>query len=155
MCCYHHTAFRCDYITWISSILSKWNRLYLENSTANWTIDSIQFFSFWCRWLLWLYFCHVRYFFFRYFFAMVIFLKVTHFFISGVIHWEFMMGIQIHQTCWEIHIVVIPCHPVESLQATTSSFIFILIKGVLELDSNWNTMQQVRMYSKYCAIKKD
>ena len=47
--CYHHTAFWCDYITWISSTISKWNRLYLEYSTVNWTIDSIQFFTFPCR----------------------------------------------------------------------------------------------------------
>ena len=47
MFCYHDTAFWCDYITWISSILSKWNRLYLEYSTVNWRIDSIQFSTFW------------------------------------------------------------------------------------------------------------
>ena len=62
-----------------------------------------------------------------------------------LIHWLFMMVIQIHHPCWEIHIVVIPCHPAESLQVTISSFIFILILISLELASNWNTMQQVRI----------
>ena len=45
---YHHTVFWCGYITWISSTISKWNRLYLEYSTVNWTIDSIQFSTLWC-----------------------------------------------------------------------------------------------------------
>ena len=62
--CYHHTAFWCDYITWISSTISKWNRLYLEYSTVNWTIDSIQFSTFWCASLS---YC-VRYFCFWHFF---------------------------------------------------------------------------------------
>ena len=47
--------------------------------------------------------------------------------ITGLIHWEFMTGIQLHHPYLDIHIVEIPCHPVESLQATNSSFIFILI----------------------------
>ena len=47
LCCYHQPAFWCDYITWISSALSKWNRLYLEYSTVSWKIDSIQFSTFW------------------------------------------------------------------------------------------------------------
>ena len=64
----------------------------------------------------------------------------------GLIHWQFMMVVQIHHPCWEIHIVVIPCHQAKSLQATTSSFIFILILLSLEMDSNWNTMQQVRIH---------
>ena len=54
---------------------------------------------------------------------------------------------------WKIHIVEIPCQLAKSLQETISSFIFKLIVIILELDSNWNTMQQVRMYSKYYAIK--
>ena len=59
-----------------------------------------------------------------------------------------MMGIQLHPPCWEIHIVVIPCHLAKSLQATNSSFVFNLIIGALELDSNWNIMQQVRIHKK-------
>ena len=59
-----------------------------------------------------------------------------------------MMVIQTHHPCLEIHIVVIPCRQAEHLQATNSSFIFILIIDILELDSNWNTMQQVRMHTK-------
>ena len=47
LCCCNNTTFWCDYITWISSTLPKWNRLYLENSTVNWTIDSIQFSTLW------------------------------------------------------------------------------------------------------------
>ena len=47
LCCYHQPAFWCDHITWISSALSKWNRLYLEYSTVSWKIDSIQFSTFW------------------------------------------------------------------------------------------------------------
>ena len=47
LCCYHHTAIWCDYITWISSTLWKWNRLYLEYSTFNWTIDTIPFSKLW------------------------------------------------------------------------------------------------------------
>ena len=68
--------------------------------------------------------------------------------ITGMIHWQFMTVIQIHHPCWEIHIVVIPYHLAKSLQATTSPFIFILIIMALELDSNWNTMQQVRIHKK-------
>ena len=45
--------------------------------------------------------------------------------------------------------MVIPCHLAKSLQATTSSFIFILMLKSLELDSNWNIMQQVRSHTKY------
>ena len=63
------------------------------------------------------------------------------------------MGIQTHHPRWEIHIVVIPCRLVKHLQATISSFVFILIIKTLELDSNWNTKQQVRIYLKYYAIK--
>ena len=60
-----------------------------------------------------------------------------------------MMAIQIHHPCSEIHIVAIPCHLVESLQATTSSFVLFLIFMALQLDSDWNTMQQVRDKSPY------
>jgi hypothetical protein len=56
-----------------------------------------------------------------------------------------MMVVQIHHLSWEI-IVVIPSHLAKSLQATTSSFIFILMIMALKLDSNWNTMQQVRIH---------
>ena len=49
LCCYRYTTIWCHYITWISSTLSKRNRLYMEYSSANWTIDSIQFSTFWCR----------------------------------------------------------------------------------------------------------
>ena len=72
--------------------------------------------------------------------------------ISGGIHWWFMMGVQIHRPCWEIHIVVIPCHLAKSLQATNSSFIFILIVGALQLDLNWNIMQQVRIIRHYLDL---
>ena len=54
------------------------------------------------------------------------------------------MVIQIYHPIW-IHIVGIHCHQAKSLQATISSFIFNLIIYSLELDSNWNTMQQVRI----------
>ena len=64
-----------------------------------------------------------------------------------------MMAIQIHHPCWEILIVVIPCHLAESLQATISSFIFNLIIFTLGLDSNWNTMQQVRIQAKYYVLR--
>ena len=47
--------------------------------------------------------------------------------ISGAIHWQFMMVVQIHRPCWEIHIVVIPCHLAKHRQAISSSFIFSLI----------------------------
>ena len=62
-----------------------------------------------------------------------------------------------HHPCWEIHIVVIPCHLAKSLQATTFLFIFILIIMALELDSNSNMMQQVRIHTKHTfrAKKKD
>ena len=53
--------------------------------------------------------------------------NTAHILISGVILSVFLMEIQIHHPCWQIHIVVIPCHPVKSLQATISSSIFILI----------------------------
>ena len=66
---------------------------------------------------------------------------------TGMIHWKFMTEIQIHRPCWEIHIVGIPYHLAKHLQATNSSFIFILILLVLELDSNWNTLQQVRIHT--------
>ena len=56
--------------------------------------------------------------------------------ISVMIHWLFMMGVQIHHPCWKIHIVVIPYHPAESLQATNSSFIFNLMLQPLELVLN-------------------
>ena len=65
-----------------------------------------------------------------------------------------MMGIQKHQTSWKIHIVGIPCQIAKSPQETISSFVFKLMIMALELDSNWNTMQQVRMYLEYYAIKK-
>ena len=67
------------------------------------------------------------------------------FLISGMIHWQFMMEAQIHQRCWEIHIVMIPCHPAKFLQVTNSSFIFNQIILTLVLDSNWNIMQQVKI----------
>ena len=66
-----------------------------------------------------------------------------------VIFWAFMMAIQIHHPYSEIHIVAIPCHLVKSLQATTSSFVLFLIFMALQLDSDWNTMQQVRDKSPY------
>ena len=60
-----------------------------------------------------------------------------------------MMGVQIHRPCWEIQvwkdIVVIPCQLAKSLQVTNSSSIFILIFLKLDLDSNWNIIQQVRI----------
>ena len=75
LCCYHYTAFWCDYITWISSALSKWTRLYLENSTDNWQINSIQFSTFWCTSRQLPLVCDrslVRYFFFWHFFQRLI-----------------------------------------------------------------------------------
>ena len=44
--------------------------------------------------------------------------------------------------------MVIPCRLTKHLQATNSSFIFILIINILELDSNWNTLQQVRIHTQ-------
>ena len=73
--------------------------------------------------------------------------NIAHLLISGhtMIPWVFLMGVQTHHPCcWDIHIVVIPCHLAKSLPATNSSFIFILIMLTLQLDSNWNIMQQVR-----------
>ena len=63
-----------------------------------------------------------------------------------------MTEIQIHHPCWEIHIVVIPCRLAKHLQATNSSFIFILILYLLALDSNWNTLQQVRVHTKKISV---
>ena len=98
MCCYHHTAIWFHYITWISSTLSQWKRLYLEYSTANGTIDSIQFYTFWCRifWKL-----HVSYSASN----VLSYLKNgwfrSHYYIlliSGImIHWQFMLVVQIDQ----------------------------------------------------------
>ena len=65
-----------------------------------------------------------------------------------------MTGIQIHHPCWEIHIVVTPCHQAKSLQGTTSSFIFILIIMPVQLDLSWNTIQQVRIHAKYYVLVK-
>ena len=48
--------------------------------------------------------------------------------------------------------VVIPYHLAKSLQATTLSFISILMVLRLELDSDWNTMQQVRINTKYIIV---
>ena len=47
MFCYRYTAFWSDYITWISSTLQAWNRLYLAYSITNWSTDSHKFSSFW------------------------------------------------------------------------------------------------------------
>ena len=41
----------------------------------------------------------------------------------------------------------------KSLQATSSSFISILILITLQLDSNWNTMQQVRIHAKRYELR--
>ena len=60
------------------------------------------------------------------------------------------MVVQILHPCWEFHIAVIPCHLAKYLQATSYSFVFILVIFILELDSNWNIMQQVRIH-KYKA----
>ena len=48
--------------------------------------------------------------------------------------------------------MVIPCRLAKSLLATTSLFIFIRILEKLELDSNWNTIQQVRIHAKYYVL---
>ena len=48
--------------------------------------------------------------------------------------------------------MVIPCRLAKSLPTTTSLFIFILILEKLELDSNWNTIQQVRIHAKYYVL---
>ena len=123
------------------------DRLHLEYSPSYWAIDSIQFSTIWytagTRML-------VRYFltFFQNDQRIILSHHIKNF--IGLIHWQFMMEVQIHHPCWEIHIVVIPCHQAKSLQATTSSFIFILILLFLELDSNWNTMQQVIIHSIMC-----
>ena len=63
------------------------------------------------------------------------------------------MGIQTHHPCWEIHIVVIPCRLAKHLQATISFFIFNLVEvTALELDSDWNTMQKVRIHTEGKSI---
>ena len=62
--------------------------------------------------------------------------------------WAYMILDQIQRLFWNIN-VVIPYHLTKSLQAITLSFISILIGLWLELDSNWNTMQQVRTNTKY------
>ena len=64
-----------------------------------------------------------------------------------------MMVIQIHHPCWEIHIVVDPCHLAKSLPATPSSFVFFLMLWALQLDLNWNTVQQVRIQAKYYVLR--
>ena len=71
---------------------------------------------------------------------------------SAMIHWLFLMVIQIHHPCWEINIVVIPCRLAKHLQATISFFIFNLVEVTLELDSNWNTMQKVRIHTEGKSI---
>ena len=66
-----------------------------------------------------------------------------------LIHWPYMMVVQMHHPCWKIHIVAIPCLLAKFLQPGTSSFIFFLIIIGLELDSNWNIMQQVRINTQH------
>ena len=58
-----------------------------------------------------------------------------------------------HHSCWEIHTVVIPCHLAKFLQATNYSFIFIRMDRTLELDSNWNTMKQVRILQSNMSLE--
>ena len=60
-----------------------------------------------------------------------------------------------HHPFQKINIVVIPYHPAKSLQATTLSFIFILVTYILKLDSNWNTMQQVRILVTLCLEQRN
>ena len=61
-----------------------------------------------------------------------------------------MMVVQWHLQYLEN--IVIP-HPLaKSLQATISSFILTLILLALEQDSNWNTMQHVRIHTKYILV---
>ena len=114
----------------------------MEYSTVKWTIDSLLFSTVWCRrWLcLWLW---VRYFCFRHFSYQInswFYHAKKLILILVLIHWLFMMVIQIHHPCWS-NIVGIPCHPAKSLQATISFCIFILVLLALELDSNWNTVR--------------
>ena len=64
-----------------------------------------------------------------------------------------MMGVQWHLQYLEN--IVIPPHLAKYPQATTSLFIFILIIWTLELDSNWNTMQQVRILVTLCLEQRN
>ena len=72
---------------------------------------------------------------------------------SVMIHCPYIMVVQMHHSCWEIHIVVISCHLAKSLQATNYSFIFIRMDITLELDSNWNTMKQVRILQSIMCLE--
>jgi hypothetical protein len=54
---------------------------------------------------------------------------------------------QIHHPFWKGD-VGIPYQLAKSLQPTTLSLNFILMVLQLELDSNWNTVQQVRINIK-------
>ena len=61
-----------------------------------------------------------------------------------------MMEVQWHLQYLEN--IVIPPHLAKYPQATNSLFIFILIIQTLELDSNWNTMQQVRIHTEQILV---
>ena len=64
-----------------------------------------------------------------------------------------MMVLQVHHPFWEIRIAAIPCRQAKSLQATNYSFIFIRMDLTLELDSNWNTMKQVRILQSNMSLE--
>ena len=65
--------------------------------------------------------------------------------VSAWTNWPCMMGVQWHLR-WLEHIVIPHFHLLDkSLQATNSSFIFILMSLAHQVDSNWYTMQQVRI----------
>ena len=51
--------------------------------------------------------------------------------------------------------IVIPHHQAKSLQATNSYFIFNLMGLAHQLDSNWNTMQQVRILVTLCLEQRN
>ena len=76
----------------------------------------------------------------------------TEILFSAVIPWPFMMGVQVHHPWWE-SIVVFQFLPAMSLQAMRSWFSFILMVVKKELDSKWNTIQQVNKSNQVITHK--
>ena len=64
-----------------------------------------------------------------------------------------MMEVQWHRRWLEN--IVIPHHLAKYLQATNFSFIFTLMGMAHQLDSNWNTMQKVRILVSLCLEQRN
>ena len=74
--------------------------------------------------------------------------------VSAWTNWPCMMGVQWHLQ-WLEDIVIPFFHLLDkSLQATNSSFIFILMGLAHQVDSNWYTMQQVRILVTLCLEQR-